>query len=305
MKILLIGASGQVGLALQRQLSASPQHTLTCPTRTEFDLTSASQMRQVIRQVAPQLLINCAAYTAVDRAESEPALAAAINGAAPGVMAQEMQRLGGAMIQYSTDYVFDGKKEGRYQEDDTPAPLSVYGATKLAGEEAVTQQCDAALVMRLSWVYGTDGGNFLKTILRLARERERLEIVDDQYGAPTWSERIAAHTAAVIDAAAGNPEVFLQRRGCYHLTAGGATSWHDYARLLLREAAQYDSTPLADIVAIPSSQRPSPAARPANSRLDCSKFVAAFGSPQTPWEEDVAACVRKLLQSDQVRAIKP
>lgn len=302
MKILLTGATGQIGHALLQRLGAI--HTLLHPTRAEFDLVDPHRMRGFIRNSRPDLLINCAAYTDVDSAENTPDLAARINAEAPRLMAQEMQRAGGAMIHYSSDYVFDGKQGVAYREEDAPAPLSVYGSTKLVGERAVAAECEAHLILRTSWVYGAHGHNFLKTILRLAYEQESLGIVDDQIGAPTWATRLAECTATLLDVAvedaAGVQSCLRQYRGLYQVSADGSTSWYAYARYLLQQAALYGPASAAAIKPITSSERPAAARRPANSVMSNGKLFSTFGIALPRWEEDVAECILHMHSRQQL-----
>jgi dTDP-4-dehydrorhamnose reductase len=298
-KILITGASGQVGSALRRELAL--QHELICPTRRELDLADPDHIRQVLRRIQPEVLINCGAFTEVDAAESSPDTAWRINAEAPGIMATEMESLGGAMLHYSTDYVFDGHLARPYRESDPTGPLSTYGRSKLGGEQAVDAACGAALTLRLSWVYSEYGHNFIHTMLRLARQRKQLSVVDDQFGTPTWALRIAQATHMVLRAAlqdTAGPHTYLsQRRGCYHLSAVGTTSWHDYAALILQQAERRDIAPLARLERISSRQWSTPARRPFNSRLDCGKFGQTFHWTPPAWEPDVIACLARMLDS--------
>ena len=272
MKILLTGKNGQVGFELQRALA--PLGEVVAVDQHECDLSNPDAIRQLVAKVAPQVIINPAAYTAVDKAESEQQLAQAINGTAPGVFGEEAARLGALVIHYSTDYVFDGCASGAYLESDTPNPQSVYGKTKLAGEKALQASGADHLIFRTSWVFGAHGANFAKTMLRLAAEREGLKIVADQFGAPTSAALLADVTAQVLG------QYKRQGRtgfpfGLYHLVAGGCTTWHEYAQTVVR-AALAAGKPLKltadDIVPITTADYPLPAPRPANSRLDCSRF---------------------------------
>lgn len=289
MNILLTGVNGQVGWELHRTLATLGQ--ITAPTRQQMDLADPDSVRATIRGVRPQLIVNPAAYTAVDRAESEPELARAVNAIAPAVMAEEAARVGAAMIHYSTDYVFDGSKTGAYTEDDIPNPLGVYGQTKLAGEDAIRAAGIPYLILRTSWVYGLRGGNFLLTMQRLFRERDQLRIVADQYGAPTWSRLIAEATAQIV---AQQP--FAEgRQGCsgiYNMSCAGRTSWHQFASAILNLTA----TPEAqrpELLPIASTDYPTAAKRPANSVLAGDKLWRSFGIALPAWESALALCLDK------------
>lgn len=290
MKILVTGKTGQVGYELARSLQCAGE--VVAVGSAEMDLRKPDQVREVIRRVKPQLIINPAAYTAVDLAEKEPALAMAINGEAPAVMAEEARRLGAAMIHFSTDYVFDGSKTGAYVEADVPNPQNVYGQTKLAGEQALQASGVPCLIFRTSWVYGMRGKNFLLTILRLAQERDELRIVADQHGAPTWSRTLAqacAEVVAQMRSAADREDWWHRHAGLYHLTAQGQTSWHGFAEAILRQA-QLDKKPA--LMPIPSSSYPTPARRPANSVLSCTLFEDNF-CRLPAWDQALALCLEK------------
>jgi dTDP-4-dehydrorhamnose reductase len=283
LRILLTGVNGQVGWELQRTLA--PLGEVIAADRSVLDLADTAGIRRCVAAIAPDLIVNPAAYTAVDKAESEPELAHAINADAPG----ELAACGIPLVHFSTDYVFDGRKAGAYTEDDTPNPLGVYGASKLAGEQAVARAGIPHLILRTSWVYGLRGRNFLLTMQRLARERESLSVVDDQFGAPTWSRLIAEATALTIAR-------WLERTdqtatsGLYHLSCDGRTSWHGFTAAILAHLAQTD-TKLAKLSAIPTSGYPTPAARPANSQLDCGKLAATFGVRLPDWENALGLCL--------------
>ncbi len=237
MKILLTGKTGQVGYELERSLQGLGE--IIALDRSQMDLANLDQVRDVIRAIKPDLIINPAAYTAVDKAESEPELAMRINGEAPGVMAEEAKKLGAAMIHYSTDYVFDGSKTTPYVETDPTCPINVYGATKLAGEQAIQAAGIPHLILRTSWVYGMRGKNFLLTMLRLAQERDELRIVADQHGAPTWCRTIADTTAHIVAQAKGAQHAqdwWQERSGIYHLTAQGQTTWYGFTQAILENA---------------------------------------------------------------------
>jgi dTDP-4-dehydrorhamnose reductase len=272
LKILLVGRNGQVGRELARSLE--PLGHVQALGRDQLELTDPNAIRKTVRAAAPEVIVSAAAYTAVDRAESEPDLAFSVNANAPGVLAAEAARLGALLVHYSTDYVFDGAKSGPYTEADAPHPLNVYGASKLAGEQAIAASGCRYLVLRTSWVYGPHGSNFMLTILRAARERPELRVVDDQVGAPTSSAAIARATAQLL---ATRPE------GLYHMTAAGRTSWYGFACAILARAGL--RTP---VVPIPTDQYPTAARRPRNSLLDNSRLGAAFGVTLAPWEEGFA-----------------
>lgn len=292
--ILLTGVNGQLGWELQRALA--PLGKIVALARAELDLGQPDAIRAVVREQRPDIIINPAAYTAVDKAEAEPQLAHAINAVAPGILAAEAQKLGALLVHYSTDYVFDGSQTAPYTEADVPNPQSVYGQTKLAGEAAVRASGCAHLILRTSWVYGVHGGNFVKTVLRLAKERDTLRIVADQFGAPTWARLLANSTAQIVQGWQGR-EFGEDRLGLYHLTAAGRTSWHHYAEEIVRLARQEDPL-LRDkaltIHGIATHEYPVAAKRPANSVLATDKIRKAFGLKLPPWQDDLAECVRLL-----------
>ena len=265
MKILVTGVNGQVGYELARRLQHLGQ--VVALDRSQMDLSNAEQMRQVIRRERPQLIVNPAAYTAVDQAEAEPALAMRINAEAPAIIAEEARKCGAALIHYSTDYVFDGSKSGAYDEADPACPINVYGRSKLAGEQAIAASGVAHVILRTSWVYGARGKNFLKTMQRLAAERNEMRIVADQYGAPTWCRTIADGTARMIErlcpagtADGGSivPSRWEQLGGLYHLTAQGQTSWHGFASEIVARSARSGQVV---VTPIPAAAYPVPAAR--------------------------------------------
>lgn len=287
MRILLTGANGQLGHELQRWLA--PLGSLLACTRADCDLERPDQLREVIRRVAPAIIVNPAAYTAVDRAESEPARAAAVNRDAVVVLAEEAKRIGATIIHYSTDYVFDGSKVGWYGEDDAPAPLGVYGRTKWEGEAALRASGVPHLILRTSWVVGTHGANFARTMLRLATTNETLRVVADQIGAPTSTPLISEVTAALVRRlAAEGADRFPF--GTYHLAAAGETSWHDYARFVFVEAGLDP----ARVHPITTAEYPTPARRPANSRLDTTRLRSTFGVALPAWSEGVREVVHAL-----------
>lgn len=295
-KILLTGKNGQVGWELQRSLATFGE--VVAVDAEEMNLADPDAIRRTVREVRPNIIINPAAYTAVDKAESDPELAMAVNGSAAGIFAEEAQRLGAMLVHYSTDYVFDGDKVSPYTENDVPNPQSVYGKTKFAGEQAIRASGCKHLIFRTSWVYGVHGANFIKTILRLAKERDELRIVADQFGAPTWARDLARATAAALGCWKNN--AWDQNlSGLYHLTAAGRTNWHQYAEEIVRLARKYDSTlatkPLK-ISAIATHEYPVPAKRPVNSVLANDRIRDTFGIVLPAWQDSVAECVRELYE---------
>ncbi|ATQ75260.1 dTDP-4-dehydrorhamnose reductase [Massilia violaceinigra] len=284
MRILLTGASGQVGHELARSLL--PLGELVTPGRSECDLADLDQLRAVLRAVRPGLIVNAAAYTAVDRAEAEGALALRINADAPALMAQEARALGAALLHYSTDYVFDGSSGGAYAETDTPAPLNVYGQSKLAGEQAIAAAGIPHLILRTSWLYGMRGNNFLLTMLRLARDRAQLRIVADQHGAPTWSRTVADTSARLLGLAlAGGAPWWERHGGLYHLSSQGQTSWAGFAEAIFADAGSS-----CQVIPITAAEYGASARRPANSLLDSSKLMALCG-PLPHWRTALADCL--------------
>lgn len=306
MKILLTGTTGQLGHALLSSLQSAA--TIIVPERHEMDLSKPEQLRTIIRQIKPDLIINPAAYTAVDKAETEPELAHAINAIAPGVMAEEAKNLNAALIHYSTDYVFDGDKRNAdgglqpYIESDPAGPINVYGKTKLAGEQAIHQSGCRHLIFRTSWVYSLFGKNFLLTMLRLANEREELSIVNDQWGAPSPTDWLATATAHIITLSqkTENPDQWWnQHQGVYHMTPKGKTSWCGFAEnIMVQASASGLLTKAAPLVkGIPASQYPTPASRPVNSCMDTGKLVAHFGLLIPTWEEALVTCMQTQARS--------
>lgn len=299
-KMLLVGKNGQVGWELQRTLATLGE--VVAVDRQGMDLANPDSIRAVIRDTRPDLIVNAAAYTAVDKAESEPDLAMAINGIAPGIMAEEAKRLGAAMIHYSTDYVFDGSKTSPYTEEDTPNPLSVYGKTKLAGERAILAAGIPHLIFRTSWVYGLRGRNFLLTILRLAKERDELKIVADQIGAPTWSRMIAEATAQILAQSilplAPHPSLLTQYGGVYNLTAAGRTSWYGFAKAILDSMSTQGAPPSSliphpspNLIPIATPEYPLPAPRPLYSMLSSDKLNRSFGVALPAWDASLTLCM--------------
>lgn len=291
MRILLTGAAGQLGKDLLPSLRE--QGEVIALSRAECDLSSADAIRKLVAEVRPAVIVNPAAYTAVNEAEAQSDLAYAINGAAPGIMAEEAQKSGAMLIHYSTDYVFDGSKPGPYTENDEPAPLNVYGASKLAGERAVAAAGGRSLVLRTSWVYGANGNNFLLTIRRLAREREELKIVDDQVGGPTSTKQIAQATARLVQQYATVAEDAFPA-GVYHMTAGGSVSWCGFARAIVAAFWHSETLKLQRILAISSAEYPTPARRPLNSILSNDKFERTFGFRLGSWQSGLAGIVRNI-----------
>lgn len=267
-KILILGKNGQVGWELQRTLA--PLGNIIAMDQEELDLIQLTDVRRKVQEIKPDIIVNAAAYTAVDQAESEPELAMAINGDAPGVLAEEAKKLGTLLVHYSTDYVFDGTKDSPYTEEDKPNPLNVYGRTKLAGEQAIQAVDGNHLIFRTSWVYGTRGKNFFLTMLRLAREREEIRVVDDQIGAPTWCRMIAESTALIlaqgINREEGFHRYFEERKGIYHMTAGGQTSWYGFAGEVIG-GIPLDSKVVKSIIPIKTKDYLYEAQRPLNSVL--------------------------------------
>jgi dTDP-4-dehydrorhamnose reductase len=293
-RILLTGRNGQVGWELSRSLQSLGEvvavgHRSLPPGEAAanwtIDLSSADSIRHVVRQVQPDLIVNAAAYTAVDKAESERDLATAINGVAPGVLAEEAKRLKAALVHYSTDYVFDGSGQTPWREDDSTGPVNHYGASKLAGEQAIRAVGVPHLILRVSWVYGLHGANFVKTMLRLGQERPALKVVDDQIGAPTSARAIADVTSQILAQGARNFAALLgERGGTVHFACQGATSWHGFATAIF-EIARHHGRPLAvtSVTPIPTSDYPTPARRPLNSRMDCTRLAERFGLGAPNW----------------------
>lgn len=288
MKILLTGINGQVGYELQRSLQGLGE--IIALDRRQMDLANLAQVRDVMRAVKPNLIVNPAAYTAVDKAEDEPELAMRINGEAPAVMAEEARKLGAAMIHYSTDYVFDGRKTTPYLETDPTCPINVYGATKLAGEQAIQAAGIPHLILRTGWVYGMRGKNFLLTMLRLAKERAELRVVSDQNGAPTWCRTIADTTAHIVAQSRGAPQAqdwWQEESGIYHLTAQGQTTWFGFTQAILEHAGIATKPAL---VAIKTQEYPLPARRPTHSVLSSERLMKTFcGLPD--WENALKLCM--------------
>jgi len=296
-KILLLGKNGQVGWELQRALAplgevvALDRHS---PGHLRADFAEPESLAAVVRAVAPHIIVNAAAHTAVDKAESEPALARAVNAAAPAVLAREAHALGAWLLHYSTDYVFDGSGSEPWAEGSPTGPLSVYGRTKLEGENAIRASGCRHLLLRTSWVYGARGSNFAKTMLRLAKERDRLTVINDQTGAPTGADLLADVAAHMLRTAVQTPQV----QGTYHVAAEGETTWHGYARHVIefaRALGQPITVPAGAIEAVPTSAFPTPARRPGNSRMNTQKLRTTFGLTLPPWQSGVERMLTEVL----------
>ena len=294
MKILLLGKNGQVGWELQRSLAPLGELLALDRRDTGGDISDLLALAQVIRDVRPDVIVNAAAHTAVDKAESEPDLARRLNAEAPALMAEEAQKLGALLVHYSTDYVFDGAGTIAHKESDETGPLSVYGRTKLEGEQRIAQTGCRHLIFRTSWVYAARGGNFAKTMLRLAQEREKLSVIDDQWGAPTGADLIADISAHAI-------RHVLQHTadlGVYHLVASGETNWHAYASYVIERAKNLRpdlAWKVQDIAAVPTTAFPTPAARPLNSRLNTDQLQSAMKLYLPHWKRGVDRMLQEIL----------
>ncbi len=296
MKILLLGKGGQVGWELQRSLAPLGEVVALGSSSLGGNFTDLLALAQTVRTVRPDVIVNAAAYTAVDKAQSEPELARTINALAPGVLAREAQSLGAWLLHYSTDYVFDGAGERPWLESDATAPLNVYGQTKLEGEQLIAASGCAHLIFRTSWLYAARGGNFAKTMLKLAQERDSLNVINDQFGAPTGADLLAdvsAHALRAVARSAPNRRL----SGLYHVAASGETSWYDYAKFVLTSAQQagfeLKAGPQA-VLPVPTSNFPTPAPRPHNSRLNTNKLRTAFDLCLPPWQQDVGRLLETL-----------
>jgi len=294
-RVLLLGANGQLGAALREQLENKPErYELNAFTRAEADLCDSQRLRSIVAELKPAIILNAAAYTAVDRAESEPELAALINAKAPGILAEEAARIGALLVHYSTDYVFDGTKMSPWIEEDAPNPLNVYGTTKLAGERAIVAIGGSHLIFRTSWVFAPQGKNFLLTILRLARERDQLKIVDDQRGAPTSAFAIAKATEEVLARVQNYAAESIS--GIYHMTCSGETTWFGFTQAILEEAAALVDDRHLEVIPIQSADYPTPAKRPTNSVLNNRKLREAFGVALPSWREALRHAVTELTE---------
>ncbi len=297
MRILLLGKNGQVGWELQRSLAPLGQVLALDSKSRDYcgDLNDLQGLAATVQRFAPEVIVNAAAYTAVDKAESAPNQALRVNAEAPAVLATEARKLNALLVHYSTDYVFDGQGDTPWQESDPVGPLSVYGATKLQGEQAIQASGCAHLILRTSWVYAARGNNFAKTMLRLAAERDSLNVIDDQFGAPTGADLLADVTAHAIRAIRLNPQL----QGIYHLAAAGETTWHRYACFVLEQAQAAGvvlKVPSASVGAITTAAYPTPAKRPGNSRLNTQKLQNAFSLRLPEWQDGVARMLKEILE---------
>ena len=304
-RILIVGHMGQVGVELQRSFSGLGE--IVCHDRDTVDIAAEDELRTMVRDAAPDVILNAAAYTAVDRAESEPVTAMAVNGKAPGILAEEALRSGALLVHYSTDYVFNGAKESPFTELDPPNPLNVYGASKLAGEEAIQRVGGKYLIFRTSWVYGPHGNNFLLTMLRLGRDRASLNIVDDQIGAPTTSISLANATRTIVGGALsdtyGAPN---QWAGLYHMTSSGAVTWRGFAQAIFSRAGALLNGKLPTVHPISSAEYPTPAKRPRNSVLSNQKLSDRFGLQLPSWDAALDEVITRLaeLNYPSLQAVK-
>lgn len=292
-RVLIVGNAGQVGVELQRSFAGYGE--VIGVDRESVDLAQPDQVRALVRRVEPEIILNAAAYTAVDRAESEQELAQAINAEAPRILAEEALRTNALLVHYSTDYVFDGAKQGPWTEQDTPAPLNAYGASKLAGEEAILQAGGRVLIFRTSWVYGPHGSNFLLTMLRLARQRDSLSIVGDQVGSPTTSIELARATHAIVSGVmAGQFGTTEEWAGLYHMTCSGSTSWCGFAQAIFARAGKLLDGKIPVVTLITSEEYPTPAKRPRNSVLSNAKLDGRFGVRLASWETALDTVIQVL-----------
>lgn len=295
-RILVLGRGGQIGWELQRTLM--PIGSVIAYGHNEIDLANAASLQRVIQEVKPQVIVNAAAYTAVDRAEQEPEQAHAVNAMAPGVLAEEAKRLHALLVHFSTDYVYDGSKGAPYVETDATGPLGVYGQTKLEGERAIEEVGGAYIILRTSWVYGSRGKNFLLTMLRLARERDILRVVSDQIGCPTWSRWAAEMTAQIVGRVIEQGGEDGRYTGVYHLSGGGSTSWHGFASAIVDLASRWPGFALRarSVEPISTAEYPTPAMRPQDTRLSTDKIRDTFGLAITPWERQLELCMAELQE---------
>lgn len=285
--MLLLGSSGQVGHELRRLLE--PAGDFLAPAHTDLDVADTHALRSVVREWRPQLILNAAAYTAVDAAENDQAAAAVLNVTAPATLAAEAAALGALLVHYSTDYVFDGAGSRPYREDDTPAPQSVYGRTKLEGERAIRRSGCRHLILRTSWVYSARGRNFLLTILRLAAERDELRVVDDQRGSPTLARSLAQATVRMLDRVGSG-----QAQALFHVTGAGEATWYDFARVIVDRGVELGLCRRVHVVPIGTESYPTPARRPAYSVLDNERVFTDFGIRMPRWQSDLHECLREI-----------
>ncbi|MGA2110666.1 MAG: dTDP-4-dehydrorhamnose reductase [Anaerolineales bacterium] len=281
-RILLFGKNGQLGWELEHTLA--PLGTVKAVDFPEVDLADADGVRRLVRELRPEIIVNAAAYTAVDRAESEPELAMAVNGIAPGVLAEEARALGACLVHFSTDYVFDGEKRQPYVETDSPNPLNVYGRTKLAGEEAICTLAGTYLILRTSWVYSLRGDSFVNKVLRWAREQEILRVVSDQVASPTWARLLAEVTAQALTRGI---DCLQEHRGLYHLAGSGSASRFQWARSILKLDCRQREQVVKQVLPARTSEFPTSARRPLFSALDCGRFALTFGLSLPPWESSL------------------
>ncbi len=287
-KVVLLGSGGQLGGELARELSRTfePAGEIIALDRKGLDITDISRVRSTLRELRPDVVVNAAAYTQVDRAEAEPDRARVVNAEAPGLLAEEAARLGALLVHFSTDYVFDGRKGAPYEVDDVPNPINVYGETKLAGENAIRGCHDRHLILRTAWLYGLFGRNFLRTILALADEREEIRVVDDQIGSPTWSRWLAEISAEIVDRAVRQEGL----RGTFHAAGGGSTTWYGLARAAIDHRTNGGGR-RCRVVPVPTSEYPTLARRPPYSALSNASLQIVLGQPLPPWEVQLAQCL--------------
>jgi dTDP-4-dehydrorhamnose reductase len=298
MKLVLTGANGQLGWELRRSLAALGD--IAAPDRSQLDLARPEHVAAAVRDLHPAVIVNAAAYTAVDKAEEESGLAMTVNGTAAGVLAEEARRAGTLLVHYSTDYVFDGAKDAPYEEEDPPRALNSYGRSKLAGEIAIRQAGCDHLILRTSWLYAARRQNFLRTMLRLARERDELRVVADQFGAPTWAREVADATGRILQRAIAERGAGSFQSGTFHLASAGTATWHGFAAAILDEALRLSLLQRPPrLTAISTADYPLPAARPRNSRLDCGRVKTRYGVRLPDWREGVARCLAEIKQHEE------